>query len=160
MSETTVTAPAIVQGAIVDAAVGRARVVHVYPNGKLRLHFGDGSVSDDYTPEIVDVVSVPGDRDHQLQLAMCGFREWSTEWDRVNHDEPHSRRAWDDVYDTGIDLLRDFAKASGVILESDSELRCLFCRTTVRIDPAGVWRDAKDAADCPASAGDHEVTRA
>lgn len=119
MPEATTTA-AIVAGSIVDAAVGRGRVVHVYPNGAVRIRFGDGSTND-YPVSILELVSSPGSRDHKLQLAMCEFREWSTDWDRVTRDEPHSRRAWDDLYDSGVDLLRDFAKAAGVILDSDEQ---------------------------------------
>lgn len=86
-----------------------------------RLRVPDGIGDVDLAHEPHTVVSRPGTRGHELQLALCEFREWSHDWDRVQREERDSRRSWDDLYDTGIDLLRDFARAAGLILDSDTE---------------------------------------
>lgn len=39
------------------------------------------------------------------------FDEWVAERDRVEHDEPYSRRAWEASDDAGIELLREFVAA-------------------------------------------------
>lgn len=39
------------------------------------------------------------------------FDEWVAERDRIERDEPHSRRAWEASDDDGIELLREFTAA-------------------------------------------------
>lgn len=110
----------LVKGTVVDLAEppARGRVVHVFADGRARVRTGDCTWSD-WAPDCFTVVSEPGARDHDLRVSMCKFAEWSTDWERVARDEGNSKRAWDDLYDMGIDLLREFAKASGMILDTD-----------------------------------------
>lgn len=107
-------------GTIVDIAqpAVRGRIVHVFHDGRARIRTPDGMWTD-WAPDCFTVVSTPGTKDHALRLSMCRFAEWSTDWERVAREEPNSKRSWDDLYDMGIDLLRDFAKASGMILDTD-----------------------------------------
>ncbi len=48
------------------------------------------------------------------------FRRWSADWTRVEREEPHSRRAWDDLCGSGIELLRNLARVSGDLIDEPS----------------------------------------
>lgn len=57
------------------------------------------------------------------------FDEWVTERDRIERDEPHSRRAWEASDDDGIELLREMAAAIRAHNEQpcDKGPLCLHC---------------------------------
>lgn len=57
------------------------------------------------------------------------FDEWVAERDRIERDEPHSRRAWQASDDDGIELLREMAAAVRAHNEQpcDNGPLCLYC---------------------------------
>ncbi|MFI5736191.1 hypothetical protein ACIA49_39115 [Kribbella sp. NPDC051587] len=62
-------------------------------------------------------MTTPETRTAAVATQLDRFRRWAADWTRVEREEPNSRRAYDDLYDGAIELLRNLARVSGDLID-------------------------------------------